>query len=717
MWALLQVGVLSIVGQVVLLRELNVASFGIELVYVVGIGIWLLATAAGAAVGGRRRRVSPSDLNALSVAFGVLVVAGLVFARRARLLFSGVPGAYLPIAQQLLVVAIPLIPLGLAGGALFQWAARRYVDRGRTLAAAYGIESLGGLAGGLGATALLSAGAPNLVLAELCPLLALATTGAGRFRRRPRSAAVLLAAVLAAGVWGFASARRVDGWMTGWTHPGLLGTRDLAYGRLAVAQREGQVSVFQNDALWFDTQSVAAETFAHVALLQHPGPRRVLVLGGGLEGLVRHALEHSPGLVEDVELDRTMFELVRSSLPGEDRVAFDHPAVRITFTDPRRFLRARRRFDAILVAAPEPLSGEANRFYTREFFRDCAASLDEDGILGFRLQSAENFWPPALAGRMLSIHEALHAVFPFTLVLPGSQNVFLASRVPLPSEPGILAARLAARRVEARLVSPGYLRYLYANDRRHEIARTLQSGGAVPNTDARPVCYRYAVAEWLSRFSPSVAALDQPDGDPFAGAGADPIAAAALVVLFGLARLVPGWRRPLLVGVAGLLGMVLETVLILHFQMKNGAVFRDLGMLLTSFMAGLAGGSLLVDRLSRGRLSRGPAARGLGAGLVGSLAVLSGLVAAAVARGSAGGLPAVLVLLAASGALVGGLFGWVSLRDEADRVSPIARLYAADVLGGCVGSLAAGLILVPVSGLAVTARLMVWVAAASAILL
>ena len=51
---LVAIGIISILGQVVLLRELNVAFFGVELVYLLALGIWLFWTAAGAVIGRRR---------------------------------------------------------------------------------------------------------------------------------------------------------------------------------------------------------------------------------------------------------------------------------------------------------------------------------------------------------------------------------------------------------------------------------------------------------------------------------------------------------------------------------------------------------------------------------------------------------------------------------------------------------------------------------------
>jgi hypothetical protein len=43
--------------------------------------------------------------------------------------------------------------------------------------------------------------------------------------------------------------------------------------------------------------------------------------------------------------------------------------------------------------------------------------------------------------------------------------------------------------------------------------------------------------------------------------------------------------------VAGFVGMVLETVLLLRYQMSNGVVYQHVGWLLTCFMTGMAAGS------------------------------------------------------------------------------------------------------------------------------
>ena len=51
--SLLAIGLISILGQVVLLRELNVSFYGVELIYLLALGIWLFWTAVGAVIGRR----------------------------------------------------------------------------------------------------------------------------------------------------------------------------------------------------------------------------------------------------------------------------------------------------------------------------------------------------------------------------------------------------------------------------------------------------------------------------------------------------------------------------------------------------------------------------------------------------------------------------------------------------------------------------------------
>lgn len=682
--ALFAVGFLSMTGQVALLRELAVASFGIELIYLLSLGFWLAAGAAGAAAEFSGEEPARTGVAAPFLALAALIPLELLFLRGTRILFGGVPGAYLPLEEQLFTAALGTIPAGAILGWLFRRAARWMVAQGGTLAAAYAWECAGGALGSGAATLSLHFGMPNLALALACALAAsLAGNALSARRRYLLLSAALLAALSVAGP--------LDRRMTSWNHHGLAATSDTPYGRVTVTRNEDQIVLFENDAIAYESEGIEAEEFVHLAALQAPEGSRVLALGGGVAGIALEIRWHGPSSVEYVEENRRMYDTLLPQLPANARKALREEPLQVIFEDPRRYLlRQQDPYDLILVAAPEPSSGQSNRLYTREFFRQCAARLSPAGAIALRLPSSENFWTPPLLRRNGSVHSALRSVFPDVLVVPGSVDTLLASRTRLERDPGLLGDRLRARGISGRLVTPEYLRYLLTNDRVEQVEKMLAGAKSPPNTDAKPACYQHTAFLWLGRFIPGLGSVAPREG---------PILAVLLslaAVFLLVARLRPSWRRMGLVAVAGFGGMVAESVVLLRFQAESGSLYRDIGLLLTSFMLGLAAGAYGIDRAA---CRRGGVERWWGGALLAGMALLfSGLAAAA---GSSWGLfrlgPASLWLFLC-GALTAGIFGFASRHGVDDQAGAVSPLYAADLLGGAIGSVAAGLLVVPLIG-------------------
>jgi spermidine synthase len=710
MYYLFAIGLVSILAQVVILRELTVAFYGVELIYTLALGVWLFFSACGAMISRRIQAPSRIRINLLFLFLSLCIPLDIAFIRSVRLLFSGIPGAYLPLHSQIAAMSISLLPPGLLLGLLFQWAAKAYMAEKRSLALCYAVESVGGLAGGVCATLFLKLGLQNYFIALLCALFAAGSCFVrvkGKKEKRLSPFALTISAALILLLW---KSPAIDRFMTSWTHPDLLETRDSPYSRVTVTRLNGQVSVFENDALLFDTEGTQAEEFVHMAALQHPHPDRVLILGGGIGGTVREVLQHSPRTVDYVELNPTLLDIVPRNLPPEIQKSLKAKNVHIIVEDPRRFLDGAANYDLILVGMPEPTSGQANRFYTEEFFRQCYAKLNSGGLVAFRLESSENLWTPQLTRQMVSIYRGARSVFPEVIFIPGSTNIVIGSTNRLTRDASLLASRLEARKIKANLVSPGYLRYVLNNDRFEEITRILQSGSAPINTDVRPICYQYTLMIWLSKFLPEINRWNLPFPKSRLGRIALWLLLVSLPVLLVCRARWP-IRRALLMGMAAFAGMVLETVLLLYFQIKNGILYQDIGILLMSFMAGLALGAFAIAGINRSS-SKMPGF----AMLVGFVA-LSATMGLEITRGGSAGLMEVSVLLALSGFFVSGIFAYAAFREAADPRDAVAPLYAADLIGGCLGSILASLVLTPVVGLAAAANLMVPVAVISALLL
>jgi spermidine synthase len=704
------IGLISILGQVVLLRELNVASFGVELVYILALGFWLAATALGALFCRSTRAPRPGLLTIPLLLFAALLPLAVAFARASRFLAGGVPGAYLPFGEQIITIGITLLPAGFITGWLFRRAAGFFVSEGRTVAAAYAIESAGGIAGGLLSSLGLHWGVQNFALALIGALIAAAAPlliTAGAKHSRSTLPAIALCGIFLLCIY---QAPALDGMMTRWNHPSLLQSKDSPYGRISITQREEQLSVFLNDALAFETEGTEAEHFAHLAALQHPQPERILILGGGIEGTVAEVLKHGPAAIDYVEVDPVLIGTVRNHLSPQRQEPLGKPGVRIITDDPRRFLQAADgRYDLILIGMPEPSSGQTNRFFTLEFFQLCRDRLKPDGIVAMRLQAAENRWTPQMTERALSIHGALFSVFGNVLIIPGDTDVVTASLVSLPSDPEVLIERLRSRGIRSRLISEPFIRYLLTNDRFSEVEQTVRTHTAPLNTDTRPICYQLTALLWLSKFYPALTGLSFGEIESLIKEKRTWIAAAAglLLILFFIARSRPSWRRTLLVGVAGFAGMVLETVLILQYQTRHGVLYRDLGILITAFMLGLTAGALVVAAAARGKSRYRTIGRQWGVGFMAGFMLLGTLAFFQARIGRFAELAETAGLLAAAGFLVAGVFAYASLRGAPDQEKAISPLYAADLFGGCLGSVAASLFMVPLIGMDMTAAGMV----------
>jgi spermidine synthase len=719
---LFTIGFISILGQVVILREISVALYGVELVYILAMGVWLFWTACGA-MAGKSGFVPPGrGVGYLLALFAIVLPVDIAFIRGVRDLFGAVPGAYLPFIAQLMAIMISLLPLGLLLGLIFQWAAKIYIDEGpeqNTLAMAYAIESFGGLLGGLSSTVLLQLGVQNFTISILCALSSVGIAMLPGKNRTPRTGyTALIVLVVLFGILGFSS--WIDLHMTQWNHPNLIVSKDSPYSRITIEGQSGQFVVFENDAIGFETQSTAAEEFVHLSAIHHQRPKRVLILGGGVEGIVEEILKHSPQRIDYVELNSVLLALVQKQLPERYQKFLASKTVHIHHGDPRNFLKNTDRYDLILTGMPEPSSGQSNRFYTLEYFKQCANQLNPGGVFAFRLPSSENIWTALLSYRNAAISFALESAFKDVLVLPGVTNTIIAANVPLSRDPKVLSENFLSRNIEARLITPSYIHYLYTNDRFFEIADRLSATRAVPNTDMHPVCYQYSSMIWLSKFIPKMINWDISFLVKLNAMGFNQYTFLFLILcgLFLLVRCFSGFRGIALVAIAGFLGMILETVILLHYQTKSGILFQNIGVLLMAFMAGLAAGSIVVMKIAKTHIHGfEKIGKRIGSALLVGFGILNSAIIGLLYTGFPSGIIITSVLQVGAGFLVSGVFAVVSLRGVTDQKQVVSPLYAADLLGGCLGSLMGSLVLVPFLGMMQTAGTMSLLALASLLLI
>jgi spermidine synthase len=539
---------------------------------------------------------------------------------------------------------------------------------------------------------------------------------------------ILSVAVLLVAAWPLG---RELHWTTlTWQYPGLRFARDSIYGRIAVTGSGEQRVFFENGLLFFETQGVSAEQAAHLPLLAHPAPRRVLLVGGGVSGTLAEILLHpSVREVHYVELDPLVVAAARKELPPGQAAPFDDPRVTLAHQDGRVYVRQQQGqepFDVVILGFPEPATGQLNRFYTQEFFAEVKAILAPGGVFALSLPWQENYPGPALQRLAASMAQTLAAEFPEIEPLPGEQLTLLASEAPLVVDPGILSGRLAERAIQTRWVVPSYLDYILAPVRVAQAQGLLQTVGAVRlNRDLEPISYFYDLTVWLSRFSGGLSRL---------AAGALPLKLGWLALLLAglvvLLRLSPPRTRrrrtvSVTVGLTGLAGMILEVGVLLAFQVVHGYVYGRVGLIVTAFMAGLALGSALANAAARGWrrasslqhrwdpryspwaalawIQGGIALFALGFPLVAGLAPPAGIFSLlALLGGGLTGLAfpvAVACLEVAQGPAVSNGADRSTGAVDGRSGHMAGLLYGADLVGGCVGAVTASVFLVPILGI------------------
>jgi spermidine synthase len=303
------------------------------------------------------------------------------------------------------------------------------------------------------------------------------------------------------------------------------------------------------------------------------------------------------------------------------------------------------------------------------------------------------------------------------LFLPGTTNIVTASHAPLPHTAEVMSKRLQNLKIETKLVSPNYIKYLFTNDRFFEIRDLLKREKALPNTDIRPVCYQYAFMIWLSKFFPRIVLFD-PSSIISNGFFKPSLLFfwICIPILFFVSRFRPKLRRVLLVAAAGFLGMVVETILILYYQVKHGVLYQDIGLLLMSFMAGLALGAIIIKKEMVRTIGNQNLQKWYGISLLILFCFLCALTEMILTMSFSAGLVQISFLLAATGFLVAGIFAYASLHEIKDQKKIISPLYSADLIGGCLGSLLGSLILIPLVGMDATTWGMLLLAAFSILL-
>ncbi|MFA6032820.1 MAG: hypothetical protein WC889_07985, partial [Myxococcota bacterium] len=571
-------GVVTAAGQMLLLRGYVCAAGGNELVLGLFFASWLTGVAGGAMGGGvlaRRTRWSVQAAACVLV-WPVVCVSSVVLLACSAAVVRLDPGLVPSLGQCAVLALLGVFPAAFVSGLFFP-AAVVAVKGGA--GEAYWLDGAGMAAGSVLAVFLIQPFMGEVGGVALCSSFLFFVAAVNRGLRSRSGAAVLVAgaALLALVLSGAASdadrslaAKRFELARTGFHHVAGANTR---YARYDIGAREGEKALFMNGAFaatFPDPYTVAPG--AALLLTEAAMPQRVLVIGAASFELAAALLKGGAKSVELVETDRELAGLLGDNIK---HLIPDDPGLRVYYTDGRRYMKdaPAGRYGLIVADLPEPSTAAFNRYYTREFYTLAGAALAPGGVFAARMPVN-----PAIQGlqniQAASVYKALKMVFQDVLPTSGMRSWILASM-----KAGGLTddtAMLDKRGVTAGM-APGLVSEFIEVGGQGRIADGLAGSPAIPNTDMRPVAYRYNLALW--GMTASSAAMEK-NGLLFGAV------VAVCMIIFLIRR-----RGPAAVSaaaaVSGAAGISAELMCILSFQNGQGALYSQIGVLCGAYMAGM----------------------------------------------------------------------------------------------------------------------------------
>jgi spermidine synthase len=744
--AVLILGASGIIGQLLLLRELLITFLSNELSIGIILANWLLIEAAGSYIGRFIERTEKKLLFfvVVTLVFSLCLPLAIYFARTWIAVTGAIPGEGMGLHQIFLASFLILLPVSLTHGALFTVACR--IGTGIDLRDAAGIgrvyflETAGTLAGGLVFTYLIitflnpieAAAAVSLVNIFWCLLLLrfkpmpIDAVGGierdmGLFRKVAVGASVLLLTVTALVLFEpLTSKVHWSSIRKQWRDQEIVHYENSVYGNTTVIRREGQHTFFLNGipTITVPTPDVAfVEEFAHLPMLLHPGPKKVLVISGVAGGVLNEVLKHTVKRVDYTELDPLILKLVRQFPTDLTETELNDPRVQVHHGDGRLFLKENpHRYDVVLIGLTNPQDLQLNRFFTQQFFSLVGKRLNEEGLVAFALPGSLTYMGAELRDLNACILNTLREVFPEVRVIPGDgTNLFLAS----PSlnlsgcDASCVLGRFRDAALTVRFVNPFHIRYRLDSRWSQWFSDSMAGATQESNEDFKPLGVFFSLSHWNAKFAPRLQRV-LAYGGRVSLIWMTGVTGLALILLLPLVRRLREPTKasiPLAVASTGFSVMVLELALIFTFQALYGVVFYWVGLLVTAFMGGTAAGSLIMTRYME-RIRRDMV---VFLGLEGSM-ILFSVTLPLIFLGfqpylERPGLTVVirilfLVLSLLAGLLIGMEFPLASKMhlgiSRGDVGGTAGLLYGADLMGGWFGGIAGGVMLLPVMGLVET---------------
>lgn len=158
--------------------------------------------------------------------------------------------------------------------------------------------------------------------------------------------------------------------------------RHKVFGKILILDGRPQLSSLD--------EHVYHEILVHPAMIAHPNPQQIAILGGGDGCALREVLKYpSVEKVFLIDMDERVIEVCKKYLPEINQRSFDDPRVKLMFMDAYKFIEEWNGplFDVIIMDLTDPISLISAKLYTQEFFNLVSSKLSGNGVLSIQCES------------------------------------------------------------------------------------------------------------------------------------------------------------------------------------------------------------------------------------------------------------------------------------------------------------------------------------------
>lgn len=697
------VGFTAIAGQLAFIRLITQSFSGNELSMCIAIGHWMLWTGIGSLLGTRfiRRDFLVKNL------FGViaLYVTLLVITSNLLLVFRRVIGIELSevlgLGRIFFWTGLMLLPSALINGLFFPVCTRWIDDRniGYPIHRVYICETVGSAFGGIVFILLVAAGMPTVYLVNLVAFFLLTVSSWILLKLRKFRILTTLIALLSIGLLSVAVTPVIE--RAKWAPYRVQEIRESPHQVITALSYAGDQFLFSNnEPLWSFGIEENAEEVVHFALLSHPEPRHILIIGPLFQDITDQIAKYpSVESITSVQGDEILDKFSRQIGSEPPDLGVD---VRRIVDDPIRFIKnSEACFDVVILNIPLPVNIAWNIYYSREFLMLLRDHLQNAAVVSMCFPGSETYLNDDQIQFFKVMENTVRAVFDHSGWIPGFTLHLLASDQPLHLNFDAITAELQFRNIKNQYIQKNYLwdrlspmKMDFLLDR---IAR-CETGRL--NSIKKPVAFYYSTVLWdqqtggfLRRIYPWFEARSPwLFGVLFFAVG--------LIVIIILNRLqLHAATSKMMMALVGFSIMSLESVVLIAMQSYVGALYLRIALLSMAFMLGAASGAAWERRRqfaqNRRQLRIAGAALLLINIIYGLLLFHNSLIL---------NFPGCHYLaLLSCGFMSGMIFPILSQRIKSLSATSAASaggsIYAWDIIGSCLGIYITSGLIIPVYGL------------------